>query len=263
MTLTESTCLASMPGPYHFLSPDSSENSRPVQYIDDIYFIPTARLNGPVISYLRDTLHISYSRTNPFVFYICPDTGKDVSNVTATFRTAEFAKHNQDIAMTERLHLLTGTLLGQDSAILYIEAAFKDDSLYKRSITVRNELIELALMYNNNGANLESVVLDVANINAQNVRLLENGIQYDLSAATLFLTHSAFPSLFQSYNPSFGSHGTPLRTQDATDLESLNSTEVSYSSIKHIVPRATLLHDLGQFYEFETRKTTNRLNTAY
>lgn len=152
--LTESVCAASLPPPY-YLWVQNATTKDALRLLNDVFFIPTDR-KGEVLSYMRETLDMSYTPINPFTFYVCPDSGRDVSDAYVAMYQEELPAH------------------------------------------------ELALMQKNRGAGLEKVVREAAELLRADLDLKHDGVPFFLSAGEMFMTHSAFLTLFQTYNPSFG-----------------------------------------------------------
>lgn len=85
--LYESECMQSSQPPYHVaLLDDNSRNA--MRSYDDIFFLKTDR-EGSALAYLRNNLGMQYSPINPFNFYMCAESGKDVSSAyLATYATS-------------------------------------------------------------------------------------------------------------------------------------------------------------------------------
>lgn len=253
IALSSSTCTALLQGPYLYVSPNLSTPNTSVspQFMNDLFFEATKDKNGKTVGYLRDSLGISYLYLNPSTFYICPDSGKDIARTSTTEAVVTFADQHPDIAQSARAALTNSTnIVYEKDAVHYVNEALKSTPKNLRSPEYLS-LLALYQRYANNSASLERVVAQINAIDAQDLTIFKNGIPFTLDAKSLFLTHSAFPSLFQLYNRSFGAAGVPIREINDADTTQTLSELVPYSALIRTIPRIKVLHDLEAFLNFE------------
>lgn len=249
--LASSACVGAASTPPYFFLPAIPGQPVRMQYLNDLFFTTTAGLSAPTIDFLRDSLGITYSRINPAVFYICPDAGRDAAAIRAITATATFALKHPDIAAHVQFPPSGAISLREDAAIRYLRAALEESAAEPASTEAFEELIAVALMFTDRGADLDAVVREIADVGSADLRLKESGVPFDLSAATLFLTHSAFPTLFQSYNPSFGSRTHALRRAHVADAVAVASMYRPYTALRRAVSREKFVRDLSTFFTFE------------
>ena len=247
VALDESTCEgAYSDGPFYYLPP-LTDPVRPPQFLNDLFFIPTQNNTAGLSVYMKDSLGMAYSRVNPSIYYICPDVGRDNALMAAVIETARIAQSHPDIAQNLRRPLLGNTAFRESDATVYLRAALTE----VHDATTTNELTEAGLMFVDHGGNLESTVLQAAQTGTRDASLAASGVPFDLSGRDLFLTHSAFPTFFQFYNPSFRTDGDGLRAHDAAASASLSLHVTPYSTLREKIPEAAILSDLERFFTFE------------
>ncbi len=239
--LSSSVCAGALPAPYYFLPPLAISRP-PRQFLNDIFFIPTNQPRAPVLEYLRTKLNMRFSRSNPLSFYQCPDVGSDTSAILATVSAVSHAQARSS-RTPEAIRLLSRPFYSEADARSYVAAALAS--------VPDDDLIALSLIFENRGAELEKTVQRIADIELNDLRLKEEGVPLDLRAEYLLLVHSAYPTLFQSYNPSFGAERVSLREKNAADLKELLQRKIPYSILRESVSREDIIRDMRAHSDFE------------
>lgn len=250
VSLGKSACLSSLPGPYAFKYGSIERSGRiPLTYFGDYFFSPTAGQDAGTMSYLRDTLSIRYSLVNPLEFYICPDVGTDFSSARFVIDTVQFARAHPTLAPHERSALLKEKPYSSSRALSYLRTALESavDPADLRSLE------ELALECEERSAGLEAIVRGIVTTDEQDLALARDHIPIDIDARTLFITHSAFPSLFLMQNPAAGSTSVSLRdTTQSGEQRTLAAHVLSFRALSKTVPTSELIRDVDAYLEFET-----------
>ncbi len=267
VVLERSNCLGALPGPYYLWVRTLTDNGEPtfrIFYAEDLFFLPrSAEGSGTMNRYQYTKLGVSFSLLNPTVFYMCPEIGSDISRAYGTLATTAFAKEHPSLAVPARNLLLESSLVtyGHDAA-LYIQTALAELKTRKDpfSEAIKKELANLTLMFNERSAGLEFIVEDIVKVNSTDLHLKETGVPFDVSARTLFLTHSAFPSLFLSQNPSAGAVNVRLHVQNKKDQETLFSGVKRYSDLRLSVPHEKIVSDIRAFLKMEGKLFSQRKN---
>ncbi len=244
-----STCLSTVQGPYFFSAPAKAESggSYLPYFLGDIFFTST-KGDAPTINYLRDDLGMSYSFVNPLTYYRCPDVGIDISNVYATNLTRRFIKDTYgDLDSLPGIPAMEfgqnlDTYLAQADAERFLRYALEHDPERKPQV------LELLLAFKNRSAGLDRLAENIADIQESHLRAYAKGLSADFSLQFLFLVQSAFPSLFQAYNPSFlAPASVPLRSGEADDRMKI----YRYSELRATVPTESIVHDLKGYFSLE------------
>ena len=246
--LERSACLTSLPSPYHVeTSIILQKNFNLLRYVDDMYFIPTAGESGPVPRFLRDEYGLRYLKINPMTFYLCPYLIEDISVAHATLQAAALAKNYSDIPNSHRTPLLSGVPDSKD-AVAYIREAIGLTKRESVPADYRREVLSVSLIFTQQSAGLDAVVAQIAYINAHDLTLAKEGLPFDLSAKTLFHTHTAAPSLFL-----FNQIGalSPLTPNTTNDWENLNRRFKSYSNLRKSVTDDALIKEILNMEQVE------------
>ncbi len=256
IVLQQSACLGSLQGPYTttiFSRTTDGVQSPGLAYLEDIFFIPTDTPHAPVLGYERGTLGISYTPLNPFKYYTCPEVGEDIGEALAVRAVTVFALSHPEIATKARAKLLKNPILvSQTDAALYVQEALETSRVKPQGPTGKM-LQELSLMLQKKTAGLQYLLDDITHVSTTDAELAQRGINFDISARTLFLTHSAFPSFFR-----IGAASdvlTNLRILDNADTSTLLASLKTYSTLRLYVPEEKIVHDLRAFLQFENRLT--------
>lgn len=251
--LSKSVCLAEEPGPYVFEYGDLRGVSRmPLRYASEGYFMPTKDTIWPLLAHVRDGFNIDYMPMNPIGFYQCPDVLMDIGSVYGVLGAVRFAQ-SYTYASHERTRLLSSTTYRDSDAIAYLGAAAREISsngLAESDATLRDLETVLNMWQERNGG-LDVLVSLIASVNNYDIKLSARGVPFDLRARTLFLSHSAFPSLFLAMSPSAGVSSVTLRETTSTDLTSIHANIISYTELVRTVPREKIMHDLDALRSFE------------
>ena len=254
VVLPSSACLSSIPGPYHFFAirPEVSSGLNPLIFLNELDFSAiTASSTGPVLGYLRNTYGISYSRMNPMNFYTCPVLGTDLGMIRAVIATSQLASEYPD---TPGAIALSGTgPLDLSSAVQYLrDNVSNTNATSTTNATERlNNDIAVMLMFNEKSAGLDNIVGQIADIVTRDIRIANNGVPFDVSARTMFLTHAAFASLFLTQNDSAGTTPVEVTAQDSYDTQIFLSQLVRYFPLESDIPRALIVQSVHAINLFE------------
>ncbi len=255
VSLASSTCVSMLEGPYYFLAvkPQYAENTRPLQFINVIMSAPTINNAVPIVSYFHNRYGATLVPTNPMAFYICPDIGIDLGTIRAVIATTELAKKCPRFAPQERAVFLSSQDLDERIARQYLRAVLNEVTATKEaSESELNDTISVLNMFYERSGGLDHLVGEIATIDAGDAQARRNGVPFDVSAKTLFLTHTAFPSLFLGGNNSAGTTQLNLRNRDQKNFAGLIAYyNLRYSSIRATIPRKQIIHDLRAFAAFE------------
>ncbi len=257
VALDSSSCLGSLPGPYYFLVrtlTGGGERAFRLFFAEDIFFRSTKNVSADMPNYMNIELKISFSPINPVNFYVCSEVGNDMGRAYGTLATTAFAKEHSSLAVRARNQLLRSpVVVYENDAASYIGTAMSElkDGKGSTSEKMKNELTNLVLMFHERSAGLEFLVKNISDANAADLRLKEAGVPLDISARNFFLTHSAFPSLFLSHNPSAGAVDVHLNVQNKNDTEKFLSSIILYSNLRLSVPREKIVADIRAFLKME------------
>ncbi len=209
IALPSSICVAQLHAPYLFTVQDSGISA--VNFVGDMIF-RTTEATGAVNDFFVNKYRLELQYVNPMQPYQCPDLALDLSAVLAVERTVKFAQAHPEVALSKRAPLLGTGPVSQGDAVRYVEAALREVKKNALTIKEQNELFEILLMSKDHAAGLDSVVATIASAYAQYERLNNIGAQFSLSAKFLYLTHSAFPTLFMLQSQGGGLQ--PITLQD-------------------------------------------------
>ncbi len=254
VTLDSSVCLAATPGPHDFLiwrrSPDG-RTTFDIKYRGDLFLYETRAGQTENMTTYAFAQGISFFHLNPTMYYMCPEIQADRGTAYAITETARFAKAHPHIAPQEQERIVRDLFhLEEADAINYLRAAVLGASA-DTSTEERRVLAHLALLFNERSAGLEYLVSDMVDIHRTDLRLRAKGAPIDLQSDTLFLTHTAFPSLFLAHQPTEGDTGTRLRTQQYDDQRRLFSRIKRYSDLRLSVPHEKIVADIHAFLKME------------
>ena len=172
----------------------------------------------------------------------------------ATKATQNFANRYPSLAISARNQLLKNPqIVYETDVISYIQSASEELRGRKdlAAPVMKNELNNLILMFHEKSAGLEFLVRDIVRVNSNDLRLKKSGIPFDISARTLFLTRSAFPSLFLSQNPRAGAISAGIRVQNDEDRARFFSKIERYSFLRTTTSREKIVHDIHAYLKME------------
>jgi hypothetical protein len=239
VALESSTCLSTLPGPYFISVLEEGGHIRSLRYGADIFLLPLSDAEGPAHQYQRDGFGMRYSPVNPFKFYVCPDVGTDRSRIRAILAVREFADAHPLIAAKER-SALRADITYESAARAYVAAALAAATSSDEKAAVG----DLAALFWGNG-DLADFLDDMADNFERDLAIRASGAPFDVSAATLFATQSAFPTLF------LASDDLPLRTFSPENQTLYFQSVKRYTDLRGTVSREEIRRDLAAFLTFE------------
>ena len=251
LVLSSSVCLAALPGPYAFM--DTAKNARAtLGFINDLFFQPITghTEKNPYLAYLADEYGMTLLKETPTAFYMCPTVGDDIGRIRVLEHIDAFATAHPGVAARERAVLRSSPYLREDYAIGYLRAALAETGTGSET-QGRDELVELALMYLDRAAGLEDIISLIAFVNSYHVTITERGAPFNMLPQQMFLSHSAFPTLFLAHNRSAGTSTVAIQSPSATTREILLARYVSYSSLKDSRARDEFIRELRAYSESE------------
>jgi len=244
VVLSESVCVKTTSGPYHLLVDTGSPS--PLILLNELYFSPTDRVGG-VLKYLREIRDISFVPATPMTYYLCPELWRDAG---MAYGLAEIGRLKMKYPeLLQERHLLTnnGAITEQEAA-QYVRAGLEQSN---HDPLVRGEFIAAALMLQERSAHLDKLVAAVAGVLQTDMNLYDSGAPLNLSIEDLYLSHSSFPSLFLSHNPSAGSLQVHLYRYAPEDIDTFLTQRVSYEKAIEAVGRERLTHDMANMKAWE------------
>lgn len=249
--LTESACTAMHP-PYIYFLFNPGAGRTPLRYVGDIFFNITDGSKGPTLSYLKEKYDIDYSFQNQVQSYICPDVGTDLGMARATAATAQFAARFPALSPEKAAPLLGAPVVQESDAASYMLSVGQELMAQAYPSRDATEAFKrLLLLWREKSAGLDDLVRSVALVAHTDAELHAKGVPIDVDAQTMFITHSAFPSLFLTQNPYAGPGVSPIRDKNAEDFQAYLSSVASYNTLRSTVPRGKIIHDLQAFSRFE------------
>lgn len=242
IALSEPVCLGTITAPNAYMSYTGTDPSfAPLRPARDIFFYATQDAPGATMSYLKNSLGISYAHVNPAEYYNCPDALNDLGRVRAIEATVAYARAHPAAATAQRTKLLANARIAyEDDAYAYMQAALS-------ARPVADELVAIALIWKENAAGIDQLAGHVAHTEAIDIGLFESGAPFDISARASFLTHSAFASLFAISSDA----ELPLRIDNASDTAAYTRQIRRYSDVRHSVSAQRLLQDLEKYFRLE------------
>lgn len=250
VSLQRSACVSMRDGPYRFYirKLEYSGGFPPTEFINERFFADISNAPGLIPSYLRDVRGITYLYVNPMTFYSCQDVGRDFGIMRAILEAAEFARAHPDIAPALSSELLSGNVLFEETARIYIASAAET---LPPTANEYSRIIEILLMFENKSAGLDYIVGEVAGLLNIDRKAQENGVPFDNNPKSLFATHTAFPTMFLSHNPSAGVSTIEIKRPNELNYIKLLDRYREFSSLRHTVPMSIFEHDTHEFDEFE------------
>lgn len=249
---TYSPCFALLPPPYYF---DAGVGNYRPQFVGDIIFHPASSDSSGTMKYLHDEYGIDYVPSNHAVFYTCPEFQNDIGIISAVLAVAQFARSHPDVLQAQRSDLLsTNGIVRAGDAWRYLRDGLDlDDGYLRLPAEDQDAFLTLVHMMNNRTADLDVLVRQIAQVLRTDIEIHDGGAPFDITAAKLFLTHSAFPSLFLAFNPSAGETSVHIRRQSAGDIAAFNQSSILYSQIRGHIPREKIISDIEAFRAFERK----------
>lgn len=253
VTISESRCLSSLKPPYTFAFQEIKNRKATFTstvYVGNLFFIPTNIPNAPFLNYEKNTLNMEYTPLNTFKYYVCSEVGEDMGRVFAVRSIADFASSHPTVAPEARAQLLKNPYsISETLSLLYLRAAL--NSVAEDSQEMKT-LKDVYLMIRFNTGGLDSLLGDITYVSLVDLALREQNIPIDITAKTLFLTHSAFPSFFRIGAVNNAALDT-LRSENSDDRKKMLQEMKDYESIVRLIPREKIVHDLRQFLILEER----------
>ncbi|PIP73327.1 MAG: hypothetical protein COW88_02310 [Candidatus Lloydbacteria bacterium CG22_combo_CG10-13_8_21_14_all_47_15] len=230
IVMNESVCAREMDPPYVY-------SGR--HLVSDAFFVPT-NVEGPILGQFEEA-GIRHAQVRPLSFYVCPEIQHDLGMIVALEETRELALNYPNIATHARGELLKEEEFIYESATrnyLYESLAELKETGDKDKL---DKYEKTSLMLSGLSAEMEYLVQTISVVLNARIKNYEDGFQYDVSAPFLFLTHSAFPSLFLTHNVGTGTTQVQVAYEDRENMESFLSVHDSFDEIGN---KEKLLEDI-------------------
>jgi hypothetical protein len=240
VSLLKSACLQILDQPYHMLLRTTPTGAPHVHTLNELFFYDAGSSTGATLSYLntRDVQYAAYRSMN---FYICPGTQHDYGMV---------------FALTEAKKLFDIYIPVESDGTLY--EPHVRDSIEKHYATERVEderrtMEELLLMFDQRNAKLDILIGTIARSLQVRAAQSDTGIPVDISAHTLFLTMSAYSSLFLAHSTDIEAASFLQTRPTASEiLSAFNTSFIKFSSLIERVGIEQLLDDMRTVRSFDT-----------
>ena len=246
VALQKSACLPNEAPPLYFavwkMLPDGVPTFS-IKYRNELFFSPIGTSTEESLArYMAHSSSTAYLHLNPTMFYMCPDIAHDLGRAHILDSIVSFAQTHPTIAPLARAQLLAhSTLIDEAVAYQYLAAA---DAATVSEDPSHAALQELLLEAHTLSGGLDALISEITRITSRQARFRESGIPGVSNARTLFLTRSAFPSLFLIHNPlsvAIPSYTTPY-TESTLAISAKNI--LRYSALIQTVSKEKLAADL-------------------
>jgi hypothetical protein len=245
----KSVCARELAGPYNFLLLMQTETreSDVVRLLNELHFRPTDQ-SGPALAYLGKQ-DVNYLIKLPLAYYNCFESQSDLGLITALKHIFNTATENSFVAVKERDELLEhDRFISEVSARKYINVALKE---LEPKDERRRIFEELDLVIKERNADLDKLIYKISEINHIRLQQQYDGLPFDVSAHTLFLTHSAFPSLFLAHSPSAGDSKINLTIVEQKNKEEYIRVHKDFFELEREVGIEKLIDDTREFYRLD------------
>lgn len=248
VALESSVCVSDYGTP-HYVRVRHGENGESFRYISEIYFIDAAGQDVPTLRYLLDSADTRWVLASPLNFYHCPEAAADLGLIRGVLKTAEFARANPSLAPEENARLLQNPAVRNESeARRFLEAALDDrENLPQETV---HELEMLAMMFEQRSAGMADIVEEIDHVVRRSMQNAASGIPYLTDARSMFISHTAFPSLFLAHHPSVSVHGFREQPTD-DDRAAFERRFRPYGELRPHVPRTELIEDITALLRVE------------
>lgn len=243
VTLSKSVCVHELAPPYAYLVfPEARLNGRPrAHFLNDIFFMPTRERNGPVLSVLAS--RIEYAIVRPATFYTCPESQHDAGMFAAITHARSVAIERPDRAEVERRAFLDAP--SDATVVPYVRALSR---VHPEDIRYGELVLEVA----QRSARVDALVEEIADVLEARIAQFYRGIPFDLSARNMFLTHSAFPSLFLMHDTSVITEGIRIASSSPSHLGAFMEAHATYERVLGEVGFERLVRDAKTLRDFDT-----------
>lgn len=235
---------------------ESDDYLSPFLFLGDPIFYSAEKTRNQLVLYLKEKYDVTFFKINPMSFYNCPDVLKDMSMLRAVQATVNFALDHPFLFKSANVNIEDSVDIYQErDARAYIDAALTklENQGYSLPRSQSNQIISLYVMFKEQSAGIDDLISNISAINVIDIKHREDNVPFDLSAKTLFLVRSAFPSLFSSQNPSSGHTKVMLKEHDPVGVREFLSTVTEYKNLAGTVSREKIVRDLNLYNLFEHR----------
>ena len=240
--VNRSACARELPPPYEYLLLDETRiNGRPhAHLLDDVFFSPTSG-QGEILRILSRS--VEYAIVRPSLFYMCPETQTDAGLFAAFLAARRHAGVATEDAQDRRDAFLAdpsdATLYAYVSAL----SAIGPDDLASS---------ELRLMTIQRNGRLDALVSDIARVIDAHLKLRAQGVPFDMSARNMYVTHSAFPSLYLAHDASVMSEAAVLGRGSPEALAQFMASHETLSRLIARIGRGPLIDAAKALRDFDS-----------
>lgn len=235
--LSESACTKANPSPTHILARYGTDDRLRMQFLDSLYFFPQTPDN-PVVRALN-TATTTYIIVRPFMFYICPAIQQDIGMVVAM-------EHASKLFPDSIPRESDGTLY--DSSVRTAVQNLWDSSAPHQDPA----LSEIILMLHERSARLDQLVAIINRVHATRALHVDSPIPLNSTASNMFLTHSAFTSLFLAHNPDAGTTESVISFVDPKVHARFLGGHKSFQELRDTMSRAKVWMDTENLRIFDS-----------
>ena len=246
--LNESACVREAQNPHTFMVYDipaeGDKKRKDLQHFTgELLFIPT-NIDGPVLN-MFEADQISYVIVRPLSFYVCPQAQHDLGMLAAIKYAHETALLYSNLVYGGAAAIDDDNFLSEEDAKAYVEEALLDAE--ELSPSEIRQFEELSLMLDDRSARLDVLIHKIALVVKQRATQHQEGLPFEVSMPFMFLTHSAFPSLFLSHNSGAGLSDISL-TQVATPEQRKQFLDMhkTFNELKKNTPVEKLVDDTAR-----------------
>lgn len=211
---------------------------RKVLFVGDVNFIDSTSLPSVPFYAFFATHGVRYIPTSPFLHYVCPEFGHELSDVFAIDATSAFAQTARLSKDAPELRSLESALRRGSSADLITDAT-AHTYLARVADLIRagalpkdaaDAAVELILSVNMRTAGWTDALQFLVETDAANARILKKGVPVDLEAPYVFFFRSPVLFLYMADNPSVS---MGLRISGAPAKDANRDPYVYYSALPH------------------------------
>jgi len=226
-----------------------ADGSRAYFLTDALYLAPTHTEQTGTVQYLLRERGVQYIPVLPLSFYVCPESQYDLGRLAVIAEGLHFSRQHAEILPRMRETLLTQIDVHFADIEDYISTALTLNTLSEEE---RRAIEQLYLMARDRSAHMDALVRVIASVIENMIVKAESGVPFQTAADNLFITHSAFPSLFLTHSPGAGAAPLHLTVHDQRGTEQFLQKHTLYSDTISEVTFAEIMEDFSIVRELDT-----------
>ncbi|MEK7628886.1 MAG: hypothetical protein AAB421_05765 [Patescibacteria group bacterium] len=246
--LSQSACIRELPAPYHYLLfAEKKVRSRDtVHFTNDIFFTPTEKRPGAILALLAEQ-GINHAIVRPLLFYQCPESQYDLGMLSAIKNTLAIAKKSPGVAPVTRARLFNAP--SDTMAFKYVHAALQEKDLTPDKKLVYEEIL---LQLEARNTRFDVLIQEIATVIDTRASQVARDVPFELNALNMFLTHSAFSSLFLTHDTSVIKEVATLTERAPQYLAEYEATHARFSELQFTVGVDALVRASTALRKFDT-----------